>query len=88
MSSFKAGKNGSYKGPTKAASLSRQALNVTQTDAVGVAEGISARSGFNGEDEGPMADYERDPLTGNATERGEGMPNESIKSKGVDFTLC
>lgn len=86
MSTFKAGSS-KYKAPKHSNSTVRK-NHMDDGDAVGVSTGLSARSDFDGEAEGPMYDYEVDPLTGNATERTEPYAEESVSAKGNTFKIC
>lgn len=87
MSSFKAGINGSFPGASKEVTKSRQGLNIQDSDSAGIATGINKQMSFNGQDVGPMNDYDRNPLTGNATERVEPYTAEKVSSKGVSFEI-
>jgi len=84
--SFGAGVNGSASPPGATSTVST-GKGPMETDAVGVAEGLSARSGFDTEEHGPTYNYERDALNGNATERPNPYEADSVKSKGKSFDV-
>lgn len=86
MSGFKAG-NGNYKAPDHKSSLQDKAF-MDDGDSQGVASGLSSLSAMDSESAGPMVDYEKDPATGNATERIEPRKGGSVKAKGKNFNFC
>lgn len=85
MSTFKAG-NSNYKAPAHKSSLSEKA-HMNDGDSTGVGSGLSALQSFDSEAGGPMCDYEKDSLTGNATERIEPRTSKSVSAKGKSFDL-
>ena len=85
MSSFKAGSS-MYKAPAHKSTRIRGAF-MGDKDSAGVQSGLSVQSGFDSES-GPALDNEKDALTGNATERLEGMAKKSVSSKGQSFEIC
>ena len=86
MSSFKAG-NSNYKAPGAKNTMVRK-NSMEDGDSVGVGTGLSALSDFDSESSGPMIDYEKDPMTGNATERVEPYSSTSASKKGINFEIC
>ncbi len=86
MSSFKSG-NSNYNAPEHKATVSDPG-SMGEGDSVGVGSGLSALSEFDGEAHGPMADYDVDPMTGNATERPEPIYDSSATKFGKKFRIC
>ena len=86
MSSFKAG-NSNYKAPAHKSTLSGGKAHMNDGDSSGVGTGLSALQAFDSEAGGPMCDYEKDSLTGNATERVEPSSGKSVSAKGKSFEI-
>ena len=86
MSSFKAGKS-NYKAPDHKSSTIRKGP-MGSGDSAGVESGLSSLAKFDGEAHGPMADYDVDPMTGNATERPEPIYDSSASKFGHSFDIC
>ncbi len=83
-----AGTIGNYDAPAHRATTVRGSYMMKESSGVGY--GLSALSGFDGEEHGPKENYDRNPLTGNASERF--MPFEyghsnTATEKGHKFTI-
>jgi len=85
MSSFKAG-NSTFKAPGHKSTRIRGSY--MDKVSVGVQDGLSAQSDFDGESHGPGKDNDKDSLTGNATERPQVDSKTSVSSKGNTFEIC
>ena len=88
MSQFAAGKNGSYMAPEHRNSTVRGSF--MRKEGTGVAHGLCCYESFDSEYYGPTYCYERDPLTGNATERTkpyESSNSERVTEKGKSMTI-
>lgn len=88
MSQFKAGENGSYMAPEHRNSTVRGSH--MRKEGSGVGYGLSSYESMDSEYHGPSYCYDRDPLTGNATERTkpyEGTFKEKVSEKGKSFDL-
>ncbi len=80
--------NGSYDPPSHTNSMVRG--EYSRKEGAGVGFGLSSLEGFDSENHGPTYCYERDPLTGNATERIKpyiSYSSERVTEKGVGMTL-
>ena len=88
MSSNGAGTIGNYKGPAAKSTISGKGPNSSKESA-GVGSGLSSYQTFESEMSGPVMDYQRDPMTGNATERiMENPKSNSAKKNGNNFDIC
>jgi len=80
--------NGGYTPPGHTNSMVRG--KYSRTEGSGVGFGLSSLSGFDSENHGPTYCYERDPITGNATERIKpyiSHSSESVTEKGNRMTI-
>ena len=57
------------------------------SESAGLVDGISDHESFQVSQVEPNYDYERDPLTGNSTERKKLVVEKSVSSKGYTFQL-
>jgi len=84
-----AGDLGNYNAPAHKASTIRGSY--MRKESVGVSYGLSSHSTFDSETASEIGiDYDRDPVTGNATERVDMNPGKkgSVSEKGNSFEIC
>lgn len=86
--SFKAGKGGDAPEATEKKTLSYN-QGIKRTESAGVEYGLNAREGLNVDDSEPSYDYQKDSLTGNATERRKPTRDDaySVSGKGKSFEI-
>ena len=88
-SSWGAGKaNGGYMPPKHSNEMVRPCFE--RKDGSGVHYGLSSYESFDSEYHGPTYCYERDPITGNATERikpYESTYSQKVSEKGISMDL-
>ena len=88
MSSNGAGTIGNYKSPAAKSTISGKGPNSSKESA-GVGSGLSSYETFDSNMGGPSMDYQRDPMTGNATERITKNPSSTTaKKNGNNFDIC
>lgn len=88
-STFGAGKLGNVDAPAHKATTIRGSH--MRTESAGVKYGLSSVMAFESESATePMANYDRDPMTGNATERISRNPKKGPmpSEKGNEFEFC
>lgn len=89
-SNFKAGEGGAAGEANQSDSDGSKTLireGKRMDESAGLVDGISDHEAFQVSQVEPNYDYERDPLTGNSTERKKLVVEQSVSSKGYTFEL-
>lgn len=88
MSTFSAGKTGDMPEKGKKATVSKTGPGSKPSgESAGVSSGLSERYTCNTDENEPVLNYARDPMTGNATERQKPREYTSVSSKGKTFEI-